>query len=121
MKFSISKKSIIPKGVLHRENHKIPEEYQMGGKGIPVVSCDIKGCEKVAEVEKEELTVPREEAKIIENLAYKYLDTEEPKHAIQLGLFMYNQVINNTIDHTKHFLSKTKSGNKVKSTKPAKK
>jgi hypothetical protein len=118
IKFNIkpTSHSIIPRGVLHKENHKIPQEYEMGGKGIPVASCTTDGCEKIAEVEKEELTVPKETAEIIESLSYAYLQSEDPRIAIKLGMLIHDEIKNNTIDHTKSFLSPTKSGNKVKST-----
>ena len=118
IKFNITKHSVIPRGVLHRERHKIDPKYDMGGKGIPVASCDLDtGCEKIAEVEKEELTVPKDTAKIIEQLAYQYLDTEDRTTAIKLGMLIYDEVKNNTVDYTKHFLKPTKNGNNIKSTK----
>lgn len=122
IKFNITKHSVIPRGVLHKEKHKINPQYDMGGKGIPVASCDVQtGCEKIAEVEKEELTVPKETAEIIEQLAYEYLDTENRLIALKLGMLIYDEVKNNTVDHTKQFLKQGRNGNNVKSTKAPKK
>ena len=117
IKFNLTKHSVIPKGVLHKDLHSIHEDSEMGRKGIPIASCSIdEGCEKVAEVEKEELTVPKERSQIIEKLAYVYLESKDPLDAFKLGLFMHNEITTNTKDFTKAFLRYSGGKAKVKST-----
>ena len=91
--------NIILKGVLHKEKNEI------GDKGIPVIDCNTGTCEKVAEIEKEELVFTKDVTKQLDSYVMKYnrsKDKETKKQiALQLGTFVKQQLDKNTIDNTK--------------------
>lgn len=90
-----SGKNVILKGVLHKENNKT------GDKGVPVISCDTNKCEKVAEIEKEELVLTREKTAMLDTLINKAEMSKSTMDILAIGKYMYNEIVNNTIDNTK--------------------
>jgi hypothetical protein len=90
-----SNKNVILKGVLHKE------ENNTGDKGIPVIHCDTGKCEKVAEIEKEELVLTRERTAILDKMVAKADSTKDTIDYLAIGKYMYNELTSNTIDNTK--------------------
>jgi len=84
--------NIIPNGVLHEEFNKL------GDKGMPVVKCNLKdnSCNKEYEIEKDEMILTLKTTKAIEKLAKKEMHKE-------LGIFVKNQILNNTHSYTEKF------------------
>lgn len=82
--------NVIPKGVTHEEKNKI------GDNGIPIVSGASK--KKIAEIEKNELTMNSNSSKRIEELTAEYHKTQDPKILRELGKYMTTEVMENTID-----------------------
>lgn len=79
--------NIIPNGVSHEEKNS------MGTKGMPVVKCKKEVCQKVYEIESDEMIFTKRNTKKIEELAYggKLED---------LGTFVLNQILHNTYSYT---------------------
>lgn len=94
--------NVILKGVLHSQKNSI------GDKGIPVMSCVDNKCEKVAEIEKEELVFTKGNTRVIDSYVAKYnkSKTKSVKDtiALQLGKFIKQQLDKNTIDNTDKML-----------------
>jgi hypothetical protein len=91
--------NVILKGVLHSQKN------ELGDKGIPVMDCNTGTCEKVAEIEKEELVFTKSVTRQIDSYVQKYNKTKDKKLrqqvALQLGEFVKQQLDNNTIDNSK--------------------
>lgn len=99
-------KSKIADGVLHRERNNIPQEIGLGKKGIPVVVKEKQGgqIEKHAEVEVDELIIPRKKADILEDLVYRYLQSNNQQVALQIGKFIQQEILYNTIDSEQNII-----------------
>jgi len=79
--------NVIPNGVSHEEENKL------GNKGMPVVKCHNNSCEKIYEIESDELIFTKETTEAIEELV-------KDKEYEKLGDFVLNQIINNTHSYT---------------------
>jgi len=82
--------NIIPNGVSHEE------ENSWGTKGQPVVKCKNNSCEKVYEIESEELIITKDTTDKLEELS-KDGDIEG------LGKYMTEQLLGNTFSYTDSF------------------
>lgn len=86
-----STENIIPNGVLHEEDNS------MGDKGMPVVKCSKKeSCEKMYEIEKDEMILTLEATQQAEALA-------DGGKLEQLGNFMAYQIVDNTHSFTEKY------------------
>jgi hypothetical protein len=83
--------NIIPKGVTHEEDNNI------GDKGIPIVSGDVK--KKVAEIEVNELTLNKKTAEKVEALIEEFKKTEDPMVLKELGKYVQLELRENTVDN----------------------
>jgi hypothetical protein len=94
--------NVILKGVLHSQKN------DLGDKGIPVMDCSTGSCEKVAEIEKEELVFIKDVTRQIDSYVMKYNRTKDKETrnqiATQLGQFVKQQLDKNTIDNTEKML-----------------
>ena len=82
--------NIIPNGVSHEE------ENSLGTKGMPVIKCGKSSCEKVYEIESNELILTLSTTKAIEQLA-------EDGDLEALGDFVVTQLLDNTHSFTKKY------------------
>jgi len=93
--------NIVTKGKLHKENNNLGNK----DKGIPVVSADGK---KEYELEKEELVLRREATLHIEDLVKQYDETKDDAVLEQLGEYVANELLNNTVDHSEKYKTTVK-------------
>jgi hypothetical protein len=101
-------KSFIPDGVLHRERNKIPNVFNLGKKGIPVITIENNKAERQAEIEKEELILNYESSKYVE-LLVKLLEkaqspVEKDSIYLKLGKYLTIELQENTEDFTDNLL-----------------
>jgi len=82
--------NIIPNGVSHEE------ENVWGTKGQPVVKCKKESCEKVYEIESDELILTLKTTHKIEELVGK-------KDKKALGKLLMNELVNNTHSYSKNY------------------
>ena len=103
----VVEKNVIPTGALHKNKHHIEEsrpelEGQITEKGIPVVSSDIaENVTQFAEVEAGEITFAKTVTEQIEEFYKQYKEEESDELAIELGKFLVEQILHNTIDKDK--------------------
>jgi len=82
--------NIVPNGVSHEEKNKL------GTKGMPVVKCGKSSCEKVYEIESDELIFSIKTTLKAEKLA-------EGNKLRDLGTFVKDQLLNNTHSYSDKF------------------
>lgn len=103
----VIEKNVIPVGALHKNKHHIEEsrpelEGQITEKGIPVVSSDVaENVRQFAEVEAGEITFTKTVTDQLEEFYKKYKEDESDELAIELGKFLVEQILHNTIDKDK--------------------
>lgn len=103
----VIEKNVIPVGSLHKNKHHIEEsrpelEGQITEKGIPVVSSDIaENVRQFAEIEAGEITFTKTVTDQLEEFYKKYKEDESDELAIELGKFLVEQILHNTIDEDK--------------------
>lgn len=103
----VIEKNVIPTGALHKNKHHIEEirpelEGQITEKGIPVVSSDVaENVRQIAEVEAGEITFVKSVTEQIEEFYESYKEDESDELAIELGKFLVEQILHNTIDKDK--------------------
>lgn len=99
------KMNVIPEGALHAHKHHLeevnPDLEGITKKGIPVVSQEDGGMVQHAEVEREEIIFTMEVTKELERL--RDIGTDEA--AKEAGMFLSQQIIENTIDNTDKILN----------------
>jgi hypothetical protein len=79
--------NIIPNGVSHEEKNKL------GTKGMPIIKCKKKSCEKIYEIESDELILTKEVTNKVEELS-------KNKNFDALGKFLEKQLLDNTHSYT---------------------
>ena len=100
-------KNLIPTGALHKNKNHLEEirpelEGQITEKGIPVVSSDVaENVEQYAEIEAAEIILSRPVTEIVEDFYNKYKNDESDDIVIELGKFLVEQILHNTIDKDK--------------------
>ena len=82
--------NMIPNGVSHEEKNS------WGTKGMPVVRCQKEACNKIYEIESDEMILTKNTTKKIEELAYGGKLKE-------LGEYFSDQVLQNTHSYTKTY------------------
>lgn len=103
----VLEKNVIPTGALHKNKHHLekirPElDGQITEKGIPVVSSDIaENVTQFAEIESAEIILSKPVTEQVEELYNKYKNSESDDIAIELGKFLVDQILHNTIDKDK--------------------
>lgn len=106
-KGGVIEKNVIPVGALHKNKHHIEEirpelEGQITEKGIPVVSSDVtENVTQFAEVEAGEITFTKTVTDQLEEFYKKYKEDESDELAIELGKFLVEQILHNTVDKDK--------------------
>lgn len=103
----VIEKNVIPVGSLHKNKHHIEEARpeltgQITEKGIPVVSSDVaENVRQFAEIEAGEITFTKTVTDQLEEFYKKYKEDESDELAIELGKFLVEQILHNTIDKDK--------------------
>lgn len=103
----VIEKNVIPTGALHKNKHHIEEvrpelEGQITEKGIPVVSSDVaENVRQIAEVEAGEITFVKSVTEQLEEFYKDYKEKESDELAVELGKFLVEQILHNTIDKDK--------------------
>jgi len=82
--------NIIPNGVSHEEKNKL------GDKGMPVIKCNSNSCEKIYEIESDELILTLDITKEVENLS-------DDGAFEKLGGLLEKQLLKNTHSFTKSY------------------
>ena len=89
---------------LERKAEKLEKNnlLQITEKGIPVVSSDVaENVEQYAEIEAAEIILSRPVTEIVEDFYNKYKNDESDDIVIELGKFLVEQILHNTIDKDK--------------------
>jgi uncharacterized membrane protein (UPF0127 family) len=84
--------NIVAKGKMHRENNELGNK----DKGIPIINND--GI-KEYEIEAGELVLRQKATETIEDLIKQYDETENDAIFEDIGKYLHNELINNTIDN----------------------